>query len=434
MEIHIMSDYQWTEKQIQKAYGSRKHKQGWLNARDIRSGFPAASVRKLMQIMCDRGYAFDNLTSVDSDQYKICFNLDKKEQMLKEIQDSRKDNFNIIFDTSLLEDPRLVDLPRKDFLTFDITSRMRFWWTELNIEWKEIHKEFLRCQNGEDMQDSQHIHANLLPVDVSKQEIEDKRAFVLSQRTTFINMYKALKIGWQEIEYIYSDCSTYNDLFLRILSAHYSIKIYRLSSFQKTKQTDRTISNKLDVISKIPKFIISTLEYLCKNAGDSDKEYWKIILGEYIQDPHGRGLDNAFNALLDIANEDENENYVKDGLNDFCKAFSKLSNLPRFKSYEDFCMYFETEDQLSEDQLSDDPLSEYPFFNHLVELSEAYPIKEILRASENPKVTKAVFEWVNAEKEIIEVSRTISRRKAQQPDLYKTGEITSKATRKVSQR
>lgn len=424
-----MSDYQWTEKQIQKAYGSRKHKQGWLNARDIRSGFLAASVRKLMQIMCDRGYAFDNLTSVDSDQYKICFNLDKKEQMLQEIQDSRKDNFSIIFDTSLLADPRLADLPPQYFLNIDTTSHLRSCWTELNSEWQEIHKEFLRCQNGGDMQDSQHIYANLLPVDVSKQEIEDKRAFVLSQSNKFISMYKALKIGWQEIEHIYSDYSTYNDLFLKILSAHYCIKMFRLFSFRKSKETDRSISNKLDMISKIPKFIISTLEYLCKNASDSDEEYWKIILGEYIQDPHGRGLGNAFNALLDIANEDGNENYVKDGLNDFCKAFSKLSNLPRFKSYEDFCVYFDTEDQLSEDQLSEDP-----FFNHLVELSEAYIIKETLRASENSKVTDAVLEWVNAEKEIIEVSRTVLRRKAQQPDLYKTGEITSKATRKVSQR
>jgi hypothetical protein len=59
MEVYIMSDYQWTENQIKKAYQSRKHKQGWLNARDIRSGFPAASVRQLMKIMIDRGYGFD---------------------------------------------------------------------------------------------------------------------------------------------------------------------------------------------------------------------------------------------------------------------------------------------------------------------------------------------------------------------------------------
>jgi hypothetical protein len=421
---YIMSDYQWTEKQIQKAYGSRRHKQGWLNARDIRSGFPAASVRQLMQIMCDRGYAFDNLTSVDSDQYKICFNLEKKEQMLKEIQDSKKDNFSIIFDTSLLSNPRLVDLPLKDFLKFATTSRMRFCWTELNIEWQEIYKEFFRCQNGGDMQDSQYIHANLLPVDASKQQIEDTKALILSKTNTFVKMYIALKIGWQEIKNIYPRYSTYNDLFLEILSAHYSVKIFRLFSFQKSKQTERTISSKLDVISKLPEFIMSALEHSCENANDSDKKYWKIILEDYIQDPHGRGLQNAFDVLLEFANEDEEENYVKDELNSFCKAFSKLSNFPRFKSYDDFCMYFETENQLSDD----------PFFNELFELSNAYPIKEALRASENLKVTDAVFEWANAEKEIIEVSRTIFRRKAQQPKLYNTGEIKVKATRRVSKR
>jgi hypothetical protein len=47
MEIYIMSDYQWTEKQIKKVYENRKHKKSWLNAMDIRSGIPAVAVRKL---------------------------------------------------------------------------------------------------------------------------------------------------------------------------------------------------------------------------------------------------------------------------------------------------------------------------------------------------------------------------------------------------
>lgn len=418
-----MSDYQWTEKQMKKAYESRKHKQGWLNARDIRSGFLAASVRQLMKIMVDRKLAFDNLTLPDSDRYKICFNLEEKEQMLRKIQDSRKDDFNIIFDTSLLSDPKLADLPPEDFLNFATTSRMRCYWTELNIEWKEIYKEFFRCQKGGDMQDNQYIYADLLPVDVSKQQMEDKRALVLSQRNTFINMYKALKIGWQEIKHIYPLYFTYNDLFVKILSAHYSVKTFRLMSFKKSNQTDRTISSKLDIISKLPGLIISILKNSYENANNSDKEYWKIILEGYIQEPHGRGLQNAFDILLEIANEDEEENYVKDELNDLWKAFSKLSSFPRFKSYDDFRTYFETEDQLSDD----------PHFNYLVELSNAYAIKETLRSSENPKVTDAVLEWANAEKEIIKVSRTIFRRKAQQPDLYKTGEITIKATLSVSQ-
>jgi hypothetical protein len=211
---------------------------------------------------------------------------------------------------------------------------------------------------------------------------------------------------------------------LEILSAHYSVKLFCLSSFKKSKQAERTISSKLDIISKLPEFIISTLENSHENANSSDKEYWKIILEDYIQDPHGRGLQNAFDILLEIANQGEEENYVKDKLNNFCKAFSKLSSFPRFKSYDNFCTYFETEEQLSDD----------PFFNYLVELSNAYVIKEALRASKNPKVINAVLEWANAEKEIIEVSRTIFRRKAQQPSLYKTGEIVLKATRRVSQR
>ena len=99
-------------------------------------------------------------------------------------------------------------------------------------------------------------------------------------------------------------------------------------------------------------------------------------------------------------------------LNDFCKAFSKLSNLPRFRSYDDFRTFFETEEQLSDD----------PYLNYYIELSNAYPIKETLRASKNSKVKDAVFEWGKAEQEIIEVKRTIFRRKAQQPNLYKAEE------------
>ena len=406
---YIMSDYQWTEKQIQKAYGSRKHKQGWLNARDIRSGFPAASVRQLMQIMCDREYAFDNLTSPDSDLYKICFNLDKKEQMIKEIEDSIKDGFNLIFDPSFLIDPRLADIPLESFLKIVTSSRLRSYWDEMRGEWQEIHKEFFRLQNGGDRKDSQCFYANLLPVNISKQQIEDMRKLILSQANMFMNMYNSLKIGWREIEHIYPHYGTHNDLFLEIVSAHYSVKLFRLSSFEKTKQTDRTISSKLDIISRFPKFIISTLDDLHENASDSDKEYWRTIVEEYILDPHGQGLQNAFNILLEIANEDTEENYVKDKLNDFCKAFSNLSSFPRFRSYDDFCTYFETEEQLSDDSN----------LNYLIELSNAYPIKETLRASKNPEVTDAVFEWGSAEKEIIEVARTIFRRKAQQPNLQR---------------
>ena len=415
-----MSDYQWKEKQIRKAHESHQHEKGWLNARAIRSGIPAADVRQLMKIMVERGYAFDNQTSHDSDRYKICFNLDEKERTIEELQYSKKDNLNIIFDTSLLSDPRLADLPPEYFLEFAKTSRMRFCWNEIKIECQEIYKGFLRCQDGGDMQDCQYIYENFLPVDVSKQQMEDIRIRILSQTNTFISMYKSLKIGWQEIKYIYPIFVTYNDLFLEILSAHYCVKIFRLCGFEKSKQTDRTISSKLDAISKLPEFITSTLENIYENANNSDKEYWKIILESYIRDPHGQGLQNAFYILLEVANEDTEENYFKDTLNDFCKAFSKLSSFPRFKSYDDFCTYFQTEEQLSDD----------PNLNYLIELSNAYSIEETLRASKNPKVTDAVFEWKNAAKEIIEVERTIYRRKAQQPNLYKTGEITTKATRR----
>ena len=407
-----MSDYQWKERQIQKVHESREHKKGWLNASSIRKGIPAAEVRQLMKIMVDRGYAFDNLTSPDSDRYKICFNLDKEEQMIKEIQNSRNDNVNIIFDTSLLTDPRLADLPPESFLKFAVSSRMRWCWDKMKVEWQEIHKEFFRCQNGGNMQDCQYIYADLLPADVSTQQMEDRKVLTLSQANIFISMYKSLKIGWREIEHIYPCYGTHNELFLRILSAHYSVKLFRLFSLENNKQTNRTISSKLDTISRFPDFIMSTLEDLHENANDSSRGYWRKILGDYILDPYGEGLRNAFNILLEIANKGTEENYVKDNLNDFCKAFSRLSNLPRFRSYNDFCTFFETEEQLSDD----------PNLNYLIELSNAYPIKETLRASKNSKVTDAVFEWGNAEQEIIEVTRTIFRRKAQQPNLYKAGE------------
>ena len=83
-----MSDYRWTEKQISKVFESRKHHKSWLDARAIRSGITAAAVRQLMKIMVDRRYAFDNLTSPDSDRYKICFNLDERERIIEVLEDS----------------------------------------------------------------------------------------------------------------------------------------------------------------------------------------------------------------------------------------------------------------------------------------------------------------------------------------------------------
>lgn len=418
-----MSDYQWTEKQIKKAYESRKHKKGWLDARDIRSGIPAAAVRQLMKIMVDRKLAFDNLTSPDSDRYKICFNLEEKERMIKEIENSQKEQSQCFFDPSLLSDPRLVDLPPEKILDFVKSPDVGFYWNKLKIEWQEIYKEFFRYQNGGKMQDPQFIYASLLPGDLSKQRIKDMKTLLLSQTNTFISMYKSLKIGWSEIKHIYPCYRTYNDLFLEILSAHYSVKLFHLRTFEKSNQTDRTISSKLNKISNLPKIIIFTLEGLHENSNDPDKKCWKIILEEYRRDPHGQGLENAFNILLKFADEDTEENYLRDIINDFCKALSKLGSFPRLKSYADLLAYFETEEESSDD----------PLFDYLVELSNSYPIKETLRSSENQKVKDAVFEWVNAEKEIIEINNTIFRRKAQQPHLYKTGEITTKANRTVSQ-
>jgi hypothetical protein len=132
-----MSNFEWTEAQVNKFIKRLKHKKGWLNTRDVRSGntAKASDDRKLMKLIVDRGIVFDNGIATDSEQYKVCFNLEDKDGLLEDLENSSKE---MLFDPSLMSDSRMNDLPKKKILEYAATLRIRIYWEEIKNEWKRF--------------------------------------------------------------------------------------------------------------------------------------------------------------------------------------------------------------------------------------------------------------------------------------------------------
>jgi hypothetical protein len=138
-----------------------------------------------------------------------------------------------------------------------------------------------------------------------------------------------------------------------------------------------------------------------KKLDISDRELYRLTLEEYKREPHGQGLEKAFAVLKQVAQEDTQ---VMQSFMDFYQALSIVGKF----SHTSFDAFLKC-DGIENFSLDYDPTSNDSLIVERVLLQ----IREILRASSDPRVRAAVSDWVEAESKILDFDVKMSRRNAQ---------------------
>ena len=369
-----MSDYQWTEKQIQKVYATRKHKKGFLNAREIRAGVSAADVRKLMKVIVDRGYAFDNELDPAHEEYEICFNLEEKDRIIEDLDR---------FDNSLLSDSRMLFIPQEVISKFldspDLEPILTF---EIN-RYLEIDNALKRYQNRGKIED---FKVNTINGQGNKHRFASKhyKDIVIAETQILIAMYKAIKIGWRELkEIVYAP--TYNEFFIETLIVCRTDNLeLLLESEGKPEMRFRSQWGHLKKLANKNKLIEKELSLLIEHSTSSQaKESYRSILEDFQRNPYDRSVENAICVLCDAANRDTNKNHIYEGLIDIVKAyFAVVPTLPR-----------ESEGDI-----------------------RVAVTKDVLALSTDPRVQKALSIWKNSGNKFYDLLSRSTRYYAQHPE------------------
>jgi hypothetical protein len=378
-----MSEYQFTDKQINNFIKRCKDKKRWLNTRHVRSGnMPAVELRQLMKMVVDRELAFDNGFGFENEKYEICFELEHKRKMLEELEDARKislsndsDVFNLAFfkslSKSLYDDCRAIEEAKACNI---VLSQMRI-----------IYDAFYTHQHGGNVEDINFTFTSYVLSEKDSQRMNSYlREFIFVSAYILIDMYYALMIGWEEVKDI-SNYSTCNELFMELfISQHIKviISIYSLG-LQNLSPKYRSLARNAWKIVNFNKFVKSEIENLANHSNDiQSKTYYQSLLAEYDLDPHGQGLQNAVNALKELAYKDIGNEYILDTFQDLYKADRAF------------------------------PGYEIPS-NHKSNISE---IKIALGQSSNSRIKKALSDWRKSEYRVTKLVGAMTKWFADHPE------------------
>lgn len=415
-----MSNHQFTVKQISNFIKRNKDKKGWLNARDVRSGnMSSAETRKLMYSICNNyKIAFDNELVFQDERYEICFELNQKDRMIEDLDR---------FDCIVLTDIAMMDIPSKSLINNKTTPSEFSHWKYLLGDFIRVFKALCRYQNGQSIDNFEYFDSFKYPdySDViydtegrSKEEDEEtyrknvelhkkdiKKHLLLNVRK-FISMYKALRIGWKEIKDFYPDI-TYNTFFIAILRGHYDERFVHPISCLTSPEQQIVHSRKTVTLSNFHGNIKRELERLSEeeNPDDSDRELYKLTLEQYNREPHSQGFENAFAMLKKVAQKDPQ---VMQILMDFYQALSIVGRFSEQSMDENFAKFLER------DGIGDFVLDYDPKSNDASAVDRVlYQIKDVMRASNDPRVRAAVSDWVEATSKSLNFDVKISRRNEQ---------------------
>jgi hypothetical protein len=357
-----VSDFECTENQINNLLRKviRNNEQGWMDTSNVRTeNMKASNVRRLMKIMVDRGFAFDNWLSPDNERYAICFNLLMKDRMLEDLDR---------FDPALLSHLRIVDISPEYLSKLSMTADTH---NILNISqrrYAEIYDVLCMYQDGKDI--------DKFKIDIIDREGQPDKFYskyfkrlIIAESRLLIDMYKSIKVGWREIEEIV-EAPTYNDLFLELLS---EIRLCELDDCFNIKDElelkVRSKSRYLKEIANINESCKNELSKLIKYSIDlRDKEFYQSLLEDCIQYPYGRSLQNAVSALCKLANRDTSKSHITDKLNDIINAYHAVS-------------------------------TELPINDSDSSYIKVLLVEDILGISTDPRIRKALSDWKSSKYE-----------------------------------
>jgi hypothetical protein len=273
-----MSNYDWTENQIQAAIGrGNKRSQGdWLgvgifnvkNKKDSQGKkADAQDYRNLMAILVDRGLACDNREAVTSGSYKISFDTEAREKLEKKPEVPR------FFSAGLLSSPALQKLPSDQDVFYYLSSSLvssvyqilkpsdqnvfydhsgthvEVTLLKARIRW-ELILDCLRVLDNTGKIALNHPCAEYL-------DKNDKK-ILLDAAEELSCMYKAFEIGWVEISHYYPTCLDHNRMFeLALLECSLADFV---DSVDPPKIRLYAVRNLIQSISPIISFVLSWVE------------------------------------------------------------------------------------------------------------------------------------------------------------------------------
>ena len=227
----------------------------------------------------------------------------------------------------------------------------------------------------------------------------------------FIKMYKALKIGWKEIDSIHAK-DTHNTLFLKIVTEYYRENLALRTSLAKPQEKQIIHSKKTVVLARFPGILEGHLERLSKDKSldDSEREFYRLTLEDYNREPHGQGLEKAFAVLKEVALKDTQ---VLQSMQDFYQALPIVGKFSKQSGDKPLDIFLNSREYDGIGNFSpnyDLRSNDVPVLDRVL-----HQIREALRASTDPRVRAVASEWVEAESKILDFDVKISRRNAQKP-------------------
>jgi hypothetical protein len=315
-----MSNFLWTEKQIQAAVKRLRHKKGWLGVADIRSGNKAKATeyRQLMSILVRLNNAFDNMKNCEEPNYKICFNWEQKDQIIKSLEAHRS-----YFSPGLLSCSAMTNLPPSKLVDDSDTVRYlgrpltegdseQFW--RQRLRWR-IMVEALR-----NFQDSGKLRISPEYDYFVDKHFQRNWLAILSEIAL---MYKALEIGWSEIKDDFPKDSTYDDVFVTFLSERSYVEL-----IEECRLPDTRIKPAADIkrMKSITKILPAINNYYSESTRvDSIDNSQKTFTGK----DYGADLDelkDASKAIKSMGARTSVQNIWADEMNSLKNALLQSSN------------------------------------------------------------------------------------------------------------
>jgi hypothetical protein len=226
-----MSNYIWTEKQIEKVSSKCKGETGWLNSSRFRyfhRNATAQDCRNLMKILVDRSDAFDNRVSSTSNKYRISFDWENKEKFLLDCESPQH-----FVPAKLLFTPIMVNLPPKDVFESEViaaeikdlvgrpltNSDIRLW-LQVKSDWGRVWELLYNQKFSGVLVMEKRVRSRTKTFEEKLKKDRDNIIIALTKELTC--MYSTLKLGWNEVldkaPDINPNCDEYFTLTVRLLS------------------------------------------------------------------------------------------------------------------------------------------------------------------------------------------------------------------------
>jgi hypothetical protein len=236
LEVAIMSNYLWTEKQIMQGINrvrAKKDADGWLGTEVFRT--PTKDVqgkkadnsdyRLLMKEIVERDEAFDNKKTPDSAKYRISGNWDLRDRLLADSKPLKH------FSPGVLADPTMGNLPIlsafdqlhkpkiEAMLGRPLTAQDQYIWVEAKSDWTIIYEALCNYQSTSKFKVGSYANS-----------LGERKKWLIKKAEEVACIYKALEVGFDEIKkttycpnfyvpqyFLHCSYDSHEELFLAIL-------------------------------------------------------------------------------------------------------------------------------------------------------------------------------------------------------------------------